>query len=66
MDMIKLKKLKDHLKDLLDEGFIRLSISPWGTPTLFVQTKYGSLLMIIDYRQLNNVTIHNKYLIPII
>ena len=59
-----LKELKDNLKDLLDKGFIRPSISPWGAPMLFVRKKAGSLRMCIDYRQLNKVTLENKYPIP--
>ncbi|KAH0713646.1 hypothetical protein KY289_009605 [Solanum tuberosum] len=59
-----LKELKEQLKDLLDKGFIRPSISPWGAPVLFVKKKDGSLRMCIDYRQLNEVTIKNKYPIP--
>ncbi|KAH0637947.1 hypothetical protein KY290_036496 [Solanum tuberosum] len=55
-----LKELKEQLKDLLDKGFIRPSISPWGAPVLFVKKKDGSLRMCIDYRQLNKVTIKNK------
>ena len=45
-----LKKLKAKLKDLLDKGFIRPSISPWGAPFLFWKKKDGSLRMCIDYR----------------
>ena len=60
----KLKELKDQLKDLLDKGFIRPSISPWSAPVLFVKKKDGSLRMCIDYRHLNKVTIKNKYPIP--
>ena len=56
--------MKEQLKDLLDKGFIRPSISPWGAPVLFVKKKDGSLRMGIDYRQLNKVNIMNKYLIP--
>ena len=59
-----LKELKEQLKDHLDKGFIRPSISPWGAPVLFVKKKDGSLRMCIDYRQLNKVTIKNKYPIP--
>ncbi|KAH0680971.1 hypothetical protein KY290_023159 [Solanum tuberosum] len=57
-------ELKEQLKDLLDKGFIRPSISPWGAPVLFVRKKDGSLRMCIDYRQLNKVTTKNKYLLP--
>ncbi|XP_060168953.1 uncharacterized protein LOC132599707, partial [Lycium barbarum] len=59
-----LKELKEQLKDLLDKGFIRPSTSPWGAPVLFVRKKDGSLRMCIDYRQLNKVTIKNKYPLP--
>ena len=51
----------EQLRDLLDKGFIRPSISPWGSPILSVRKKDGSLCMCIDYRQLNKVTIKNKY-----
>ncbi|WMV08382.1 hypothetical protein MTR67_001767 [Solanum verrucosum] len=64
MAPVELKKLKEQLKDLLDKGFIRPNISPWGAPVLFVKKKYGSLRIGIDYRQLNKVTIKNKYPIP--
>ena len=57
----KLKELKAQLKDLLDKGFIRPSISPLSAPILFVKKKYGSLRMCIDYFQLNKVTIMKKY-----
>ena len=56
-----LKELKAQLKDLLDKGFIQPSISPWGSPVLFVKKKDGSLRMCIDYPQLNKVTTKNKY-----
>ncbi|XP_070045893.1 uncharacterized protein [Nicotiana tomentosiformis] len=59
-----LKELKQQLHDLLYKGFIRPSISPWGVPILFVKKKDGSLRMCIDYRQLNKLTIHNKYPLP--
>ena len=59
-----LKELKLQLKDLLDKGFIQPSISPWGSPVLFIKKKDVSLRMCIDYRQLNMVTIKNKYPLP--
>ncbi|WMV33026.1 hypothetical protein MTR67_026411 [Solanum verrucosum] len=59
-----LKELKEQLKDFLDKGFIRPSISPWGAPVLFVRKKDGTMRMCIDYRQLNKVTINNKYPLP--
>ena len=59
-----LKKLKQQLQELLDKKFIRPSYSPWGAPILFVKKKDGSMRMCIDYRELNKVTIQNKYLLP--
>ena len=59
-----LKVLKAQLQDLLDKGFIRLSISPWGAPVLFVKKKDETLKLCIDYKQLNKVTIKNKYSLP--
>jgi len=59
-----LKELKEKLQDLLSKGFIRPSVFSWGAPVLFVKKKDGSMRMCIDYRQLNKVTIRNKYPIP--
>ena len=59
-----LRELKAQLQELLSKGFIRPSASPWGAPVLFVKKKDGSFRMCIDYRQLNKVTIKNKYPLP--
>ncbi|KAG8493004.1 hypothetical protein CXB51_012618 [Gossypium anomalum] len=59
-----LKELKAQLQELTDKGFVRLSFSPWGAPVLFVKKKDGSMRLYIDYRQLNKVTIKNKYPFP--
>ncbi|XP_059284795.1 uncharacterized protein LOC132038089 [Lycium ferocissimum] len=59
-----LKEVKVQSIDLLDKGFIRPSVSPWGAPVLFVQKKDGSLHMCIDYHLLNKVTIKKKYPFP--
>jgi hypothetical protein len=57
-------KLKEQLQELLDKGFIRPSISPWGAPVLFVKKKDESMRLCIDYRELNKVTVKNKYPLP--
>jgi len=59
-----LKELKKQLENLVGRGFIRLSVSPWGVPVLFVRKKDGSLRLCTDYRELNRVTIKNKYALP--
>ena len=64
MAPIELKELKEQLVELLDKGFISPSASPWGAPVLFVKKKDGSLRLCIDYRELNRVTIKNKYPLP--
>lgn len=64
MASAELKEFKDQLQELLDKGFIRPSVSPCGAPVLFVKRKDGTPRMCIDYRQLNHVTIKNKYPLP--
>ncbi|KAI3774330.1 hypothetical protein L1987_48881 [Smallanthus sonchifolius] len=59
-----LQELSTQLQDLLDKGFIRPSSSPWGAPVLFVKKKDGTFRMCIDYRELNKVTIKNRYPLP--
>jgi hypothetical protein len=60
-DLIELKK---QIEELLEKGFIRPSLAPWGAPVLFVNEKDGSRRMCVDYRSLNEVTIKNKYPLP--
>ena len=64
MAPMELKELKSQLQELLDKGFIRPSVSPWGAPILFVKKKDGTLRTCIDYRQINKVTVKNKYPLP--
>ena len=64
MSSTELKELKTQLQELLDKGFIRPSVSPWDALFLFVKKKDGTLRMCIDYRQINKVTVKNKYPLP--
>ncbi|XP_015161079.1 uncharacterized protein [Solanum tuberosum] len=58
---VELKELSVQIQDLLDKGFIRPSVSPWGAPVLFVKKKDSTLRLCIDYKQLNKVTVKNRY-----
>nr|GEW26961.1 putative reverse transcriptase domain-containing protein [Tanacetum cinerariifolium] len=59
-----MKELSEQLKELSDKGFIRPSSSTWGAPFLFVKKKDGSFRMCIDYRELNKLTVKNRYPLP--
>ncbi|GJT69908.1 putative reverse transcriptase domain-containing protein [Tanacetum coccineum] len=59
-----MKELSEQLQELSDKGFIRPSSSPWGAPVLFVKKKDGSFRMYIEYRELNKLTIKNRYPLP--
>ncbi|GKB48205.1 putative reverse transcriptase domain-containing protein [Tanacetum coccineum] len=59
-----MKDLSEQLQELSDKGFIRPSSSPWGAPVLFVKKKDGSFRMCIDYRELNKLTVKNRYPLP--
>ena len=64
MAPMELKELKIQIQELLDKGFIRPIVSPWGAPVVFVKKKDGSMRLCIDYRELNKVTVRNKYPLP--
>jgi hypothetical protein len=64
MSTPELKELQMKLEEILKKGYIHPSVSPWGAPVLFVKKKYGTLILCIDFRQLNKVTLKNKYHFP--
>ncbi|GJX23210.1 putative reverse transcriptase domain-containing protein, partial [Tanacetum coccineum] len=59
-----MQELSEQLQELHDKGFIQPSHSPWGAPVLFVKKKEGSLCMCINYRELNKLTVKNRYPLP--
>jgi len=61
MSTPELVELKLQLKEILDKGYVRPSVLPWGAPVLFLKKKDGTLRLCIDYRQFNKVTIKNRY-----
>ena len=64
MAPVELQELKVQIQELLGKGFIRPSTSPWGAPVLFAKKKGKTLRLCIDHRQLNKVTIKNRYPLP--
>jgi hypothetical protein len=56
-----LAELMEHIKELLEKGFIHPSSSPWGAPVIFVLKKDGTQRLCMDYHALNEVTVKNKY-----
>jgi hypothetical protein len=61
MSTLEMKELQLQLEELLKKGYIRPSVSPWGSPVMFVKKKDGTLILCINFRQLNKVTVKNKY-----
>jgi hypothetical protein len=59
-----LVELKSQIEDLMEKGFIRPSVSPWGAPVLLVKKKDGRSRLCVDYRKLNKATIKNRYPLP--
>jgi hypothetical protein len=64
MSTLEMKELQMQLEELLKKGYICPSVSPWGALVLFMKKKYGTLILFIDFIQLNKVTINNKYPLP--
>ena len=61
MNTPELTKLRNQLQELLDKEYIHPTVSPLGEPVLFVKKKDGTFRMFIDNKQLNKMTVKNKY-----
>jgi hypothetical protein len=59
-----LAELTEHIRELVEKGFIRPISSPWGAAVIFVPKKDGTQRLCMDYRALNEVTVKNKYPLP--
>ena len=66
LGLVELEILKTYIEANLASCFIRPFKSPAGAPILFVQKKDGSLRLCVDYREFNNLTIKNCYLLLLI
>jgi hypothetical protein len=64
MSTPEMKELQMQLEELLRKGYIDPSVSAWGDPILYVKKKDGTLRLCIDFKQLNKVTVKNKYPLP--
>jgi hypothetical protein len=59
-----LTEVRTQITTLVNQGWIRPSLSPWGAPVLFQRKKDGKLRMCIDYRALNHHTVKHVYPMP--
>jgi hypothetical protein len=64
MATLELAELKEHIKELLEKGFIHPSSSSCGAPMIFVSKKDGTQRLCMDYHALNEVFMKNKYPLP--
>jgi hypothetical protein len=66
MSQEELKALKKYIEENMTKGFIQASSSPVGAPVVFVKKADGSLRLCVDCHGLNEVTIKNRYPLPLI
>ena len=64
LSIVEMAEIKKQVQDLLDQGVIRPSSSPCGSPIVLVMKKDGTWRMCVDYRALNKITIKNRYPLP--
>ncbi len=64
LSVLELSEMKKQIEEALANGFIRPSVSPWGSPVLFTKKKDGGLRMCTYYSALNKQTIRNQVPLP--
>jgi transposase InsO family protein len=56
---------EEYTRTMIESGQIRPSTSPYGAMALIVRKKDGTARVVIDYRGLNEITVKNKYPLPL-
>jgi hypothetical protein len=64
MSTLELNELQMKLEEIMKKWYIHPSVSPWGSPVLFMKKKDGTLILCVNFKQLNKVTMKNKYPFP--
>jgi len=59
-------EIERQIKEMLENGIIKPSHSPFASPVILVKKKDGSWRFCVDYRHLNNITVKNKYPLPMV
>ena len=55
-----------QIKEMLENGVIKPSTSPWSRPIVLVQKKNGDMRFCVDYRKLNEITVYDSHPLPLI
>jgi hypothetical protein len=61
-----LQAIKEYITENLQKGFIKHSSAPFASPILFIKKPSRGLQFYINYRQLNNITKKDQYLLPLL